>query len=66
MTVARWTTICDQCGKHSQKYDVWPDCLECGDDICPDHVAPGTLDEETSKCICTHCWEEGARAEVAA
>jgi hypothetical protein len=46
------------CGKTSEVYTMWPRCRDCGIDfVCPDHMTPGTLDDETMSCVCKTCGE---------
>jgi hypothetical protein len=58
MSMVRFATICDQCGKRSEEYAGWGDCRECGDDVCPADILPGTFNEETGKCLCRRCSAE--------
>lgn len=57
MSMVMFAMICDQCGKRSEEYGYHYHCTECpnGDDVCKDCAWPGTIDEETAKCVCTRC-----------
>lgn len=33
----------------------WPTCRLCGDQTCPAHTTPGSLDEERGTCTCVVC-----------
>lgn len=70
--MVRFATKCDHqepgghpdvhCNRRSPEYTMWPTCSECGDDVCPDHMAPGSLDEGDGDrrdwCLCITCAAE--------
>lgn len=59
MSLVRFATTCDKCGERSQEYTTWPDCVECGDDLCPKCQVPGSLKEgdgeRPDKAMCNEC-----------
>lgn len=63
MSMVRFANLCDcrDCGARSEEYQMWPVCRECGQDICPTHMAQGSFHEgdgETrSSVVCIECAE---------
>lgn len=61
MSRVRFAELCDvnACGKRSEEYTSWPVCRECNLDVCPEHMAEGSLwdgdDEIIETCICVRC-----------
>lgn len=63
------------CSKRSEEYSSWPSCRECSRDICPEHTAPGSLEEShrdrdgeaimTESVICLECAAEIAAEDKA-
>ena len=49
--------IVKTCAKRSDEYTMWPTCTECMDSICPEHMAPGTFDDNDGRltCVCVRC-----------
>ena len=56
MATVRFHDICNQCGKHSEEYQSFAWCEECGDDICRECAAK--YDEETGWAKCKKCTAE--------
>lgn len=48
MTLVKFACICDAagCARQSEQYSVWPSCRGCKLDTCPDHTAPGSLQQK--------------------
>lgn len=40
MTMVRFATACNLCGKRSEEYTAWPTCRDCDAHVCPDCAAP--------------------------
>lgn len=62
MTMVRFATTCDAmgCGKRSDEYTAWPNCVVCNDDFCNQHciVDPTNDDGEHSpRGVCHKCAE---------
>lgn len=55
MSMVRFATLCDRCGRRSPEYEAWPCCRECFQDVCPLHLVPETFDAESNRAICTDC-----------
>ena len=47
----KFATIC-VCGKRSEEYTSWAECVDCGDYICPDCQEPDTFDAEANHALC--------------
>jgi hypothetical protein len=61
MGIVRFASICDQCGKRGQEYQVFLHCRECGRDLCPEHKDADYDDEENCLTLCavdTGCQRE--------
>lgn len=73
--MVRFATTCDKprgpeyrgelggrCSKRSNEYEAWPSCRECGADLCPDHMAPGTYRDadlgRAASALCLECAEQ--------
>ena len=60
--MVRYASICDTsgCTARSEEFTEWPTCRECGEHVCPAHMAEGTLveDEGRSECMCASCAAE--------
>ncbi len=58
MTV-RFAQLCDRCQVRSEEYHQYPICSDCGEDICRECAATGTLTEsedgERPQCLCHDC-----------
>lgn len=46
---------CAVCARLSETFMLWPVCRSCSEEVCPEHQAPGTLDDEAWGCLCTTC-----------
>ena len=57
MSLVKFACTCDipGCGARSSEYEAWPECAECGRDICPVHQVKDTLDEEKNSAVCHDC-----------
>ena len=57
MSIVRFATTCDQCvqERRSAEYTSFPECRECGMDICPDHEMSNERNNETNKTLCRDC-----------
>lgn len=55
MSIVRFATLCDRCGKRSEEYSGWPTCECCVEDVCPDCYRADTLDEEHNRVTCLVC-----------
>ena len=57
MSIVRFANICDVpgCGNRSEEYTAYPECKECGRDICPKHQVKESLDEERNSALCHGC-----------
>lgn len=57
MTMVRFATTCDLCGKRSAEYTAWPSCENCIRDTCPECRLPDLVREadadqqEISMCL---------------
>lgn len=68
--MVRFATTCDvgkraayPCKARSLEYTTWPTCRVCHADVCPQHAAPGTLEEDKGfdgqrTVVCVQCTEE--------
>lgn len=61
MSIHRFRTDCDICGKKSAEYQAFPVCTECGRDICATHWVNDTHDPETNRVLCLECFSGGSR-----
>jgi hypothetical protein len=60
MAMVKFAMLCDVdgCKKRSPEYTPWPSCTECGSDVCPEHTAPGSEDDDGEghySVTCTTC-----------
>lgn len=57
MSLVRFATICDRCGKRSEEYTCFKSCTECADDICPDCTTDVSYGNDPDKLgtICDVC-----------
>jgi len=55
MSVVRFSTICDECGKRGPEYQAFPHCRECGRDVCPACRSLDWDDPEKGTAICNGC-----------
>jgi hypothetical protein len=60
MSMVMFATICDHCGVRGPEYNAFPGCIECGDDICPSCMVPGSYEPEYGEALCVNCCEEDA------
>ena len=52
MSMVRFASICDICGKRGEEYFAFPYCRECGRDLCPEHRNPDYGDGENNRGLC--------------
>ncbi len=56
MSMVMFAQLCDHCGARSEEYSCWPTCRECGEDVCPDCIVPGSAsDDERHEATCKRC-----------
>jgi hypothetical protein len=56
MSMVRFATKCDKCGRRSEEYTSWPSCKDCGEDICPDcDIDSERTEDESNKTLCLDC-----------
>ena len=56
MSVVRFATTCDKCGRRSPEYSSWPMCLECLSDVCQLCYVPGSwTEDERHRALCLDC-----------
>ncbi len=60
MAKREYYSRCDQCGRHSDAYECYPTCTECGEDVCPTCADMATYDPETGRVKCRECLKEAA------
>lgn len=58
--IVRFATVCDQCHgtpppARSDEYTAFPECRECGADVCPAHEVRSERNDETNKTLCRDC-----------
>jgi hypothetical protein len=53
MTMVRFATTCDHCGKRSEEYTAWPSCRNCLSDTCSACDVPTERSED--ECNYTQC-----------
>ena len=53
MATVRFHSICDDCGKHSEEYQAYGWCRECGDDVCRECCSE--YDDESGYALCKQC-----------
>jgi len=60
MSMVKFATLCDQCGKRSEEYTAWPSCEGCGDEVCDDcgRVTKTGDGDRPDKAICKKCEKE--------
>jgi hypothetical protein len=62
MTMVRFATTCDHCGKRSEEYTAWPSCRDCLTDTCAECDVPSErTEDEYNRTQCQVCW--GLEAE---
>ena len=57
MSMTRFATLCDQCGRRSEEYTHWPKCIACMDDVCTDCHIDKEIDER-NETLCKRCARE--------
>lgn len=45
MSMVKFATRCDRCGRRSEEYTTWPSCRECQQDVCSTCASPGSLQD---------------------
>jgi ribosomal protein S14 len=57
MSIVRFASVCDECGKRGEEYKAFPACRECLRDICPSCQVAGTLEQDVDRndCLCKVC-----------
>jgi len=56
MSLVKFATVCDKCGKRSEEYQAWPSCWDCYEDICPSCQVPGShTEDERNETWCKEC-----------
>lgn len=68
MSLVRFASLCDTCGRRSSEYEQWHRCRDCDDHACPYCTAPGSereegrskdgVDYETTTVLCNACAEQ--------
>ncbi len=54
MSMIRFASLCDRCGKRSEEYSRWPECRDCEKDICTDCQLSGSedVDDRSYTALC--------------
>jgi hypothetical protein len=56
MSMVRFATLCDKCGKRSEEYTAWPTCKDCGDDVCTEcDIDSERTEDERNATLCPDC-----------
>lgn len=57
MSLVRFASKCDFCGKRSEEYTEWPTCSVCMLHTCPNCMLEDSFVEKESgdTCICLEC-----------
>lgn len=58
MSLVRFATICDKCGKRSPEFEFWYTCTDCRDDVCNGCTTTAKEDEGQRSCVCFDCESE--------
>lgn len=58
MSMVRFATLCDKCGRRSEEYSAWPSCKDCMEDACPDcDIESERSGDERNHTLCHDCRE---------
>lgn len=58
MSMVRFATLCDRCGRRSEEYTSWPTCEACERDICDRCDCPSErTEDERGQTLCVDCKE---------
>lgn len=57
MSIVRFATLCDHCGRRSEEYSSWPSCRECLEDVCPS-CSTNPSEDENNWASCFRCIAE--------
>lgn len=60
MSMVRFATLCDKCGKRSEEYSAWPSCRECLEHVCP-NCSVNASEDEAHEADCLECVKEMAK-----
>jgi hypothetical protein len=52
MSIVRFASVCDHCGKRGPEYEAYLSCRECGRDLCPACRNSDFNEEERGVTIC--------------